>query len=70
MLRFAPLAMLSALMLYGLMEYNLADADVVLLYSLAMAMASFIYTNPNPEPLRQPKAQSSRTLDKACDKGF
>lgn len=41
-LRFVPLAMLSALILYGLMEYNLADADVVLLYSLAMAMASFV----------------------------
>ena len=47
-LRFAPLAMLCALILYGLMEYNLADADVVLLYSLAMAMASFIYTAPDP----------------------
>ncbi len=44
-LRFAPLAMLVALVLYGLMEYNLADADVVLLYSLAMAMASFIHAD-------------------------
>lgn len=40
-LRYAPLAMLSALMLYGLMEYNLADAEIVLLYSIAMGIASF-----------------------------
>ncbi len=42
-LRFAPLAMLATLILYGLIEYNLADADVVLLYSLMMAMG----TSPN-----------------------
>lgn len=62
LLRFAPLAMLSALMLYGLMEYNLADANVVLLYSLAMAMASFIQHDTDPA--------SSRTLDKANDGVF
>ena len=40
--RFVPLAMLSTLILYGLIEYNLADAEVVLLYALAMALASFV----------------------------
>ncbi len=44
--RLAPLAMLSALILYGFIEYNLADAEVVLLYALAMAMASFPITPP------------------------
>ena len=37
----APLAMLSALVLYSLMEYNLADAEVVLLYALTMGLATF-----------------------------
>ena len=30
--------MLLSLFLYGLMEYNLADAEVVLLYGLAMGL--------------------------------
>lgn len=34
----APLAMLASLVLYGLMEYNLADAEVVLLYAFAMGL--------------------------------
>ncbi len=42
--RFVPLAMLSALILYGLIEYNLADAEIVLLYALSMALASFVPT--------------------------
>ncbi|MCL1910026.1 MAG: O-antigen ligase family protein [Kiritimatiellaeota bacterium] len=37
----APFAMLAALVCYGLMEYNLADADIVLLYSLAMALSVY-----------------------------
>lgn len=44
--RFAPLAMLSTLILYGLIEYNLADAEVILLYSLAMAATSYIHVSP------------------------
>ncbi len=40
--RFVPLAMLSSLILYGFIEYNLADAEVVLLYALSMALASFV----------------------------
>ena len=39
--RYVPIAMLTALMLYGMIEYNLADAEIVILYSLAMGMASF-----------------------------
>ena len=34
----APLAMLVSLVLYGLMEYNLADSEVVLLYGFAMGL--------------------------------
>ena len=41
-IRFVPLAMLSTLILYGLIEYNLADAEVVLLYALAMALGSYV----------------------------
>ena len=33
--------MLAALILYGLIEYNLADAEIVILYSLAMGMSTF-----------------------------
>ncbi len=36
-----PLAALSALVVFGLVEYNLADAAVVPLYSIAMGMACF-----------------------------
>ena len=36
-----PLATLSSLVLFGLVEYNLADAAVVPLYSLAMGLACF-----------------------------
>lgn len=36
----APLAMLAALFLYGLVEYNLADSEVVLLYALAMGLST------------------------------
>ena len=39
--RYVPLAMLAALILYGLIEYNLADAEIVILYSLAMGMSTF-----------------------------
>lgn len=35
----APLAMLGALVLFGLVEYNLADAAVVPLYALAMGLS-------------------------------
>ena len=35
----APLAMLASLVLFGLVEYNLADAAVVPLYSLAMGLS-------------------------------
>lgn len=35
----APLAMLGALVLFGLVEYNLADASVVPLYALAMGLS-------------------------------
>ena len=35
----APFAMLAALVLYGLMEYNLADSEVVLLYAFAMGLS-------------------------------
>ena len=34
----APLAMFAALVLYGLVEYHLADSEVVLLYALAMGL--------------------------------
>ena len=53
----APLAMLSALVLYGLMEYNLADAEVVLLYALTMGLASFRTLPPSADaaPLPQHK---------------
>ena len=34
-----PLAVLSALVLFGLVEYNIADAAVVPLYSLAMGFS-------------------------------
>ena len=36
-----PLAVLSSLVLFGLVEYNIADAAVVPLYSLTMGLASF-----------------------------
>lgn len=39
--RYVPFAMLAALILYGLIEYNLADAEIVILYSLAMGMSTF-----------------------------
>ena len=35
---FLVLAMLASLVLYGLMEYNLADAEVVLLYGFVMGL--------------------------------
>ena len=36
----APLAMLSALVLYGMVEYNLADSEIVLLYGIAMGLTN------------------------------
>lgn len=36
----APLAMFAALALYGLVEYNLADSEIVLLYGLALGLTS------------------------------
>ncbi len=54
--RYVPLAMLSTLLLYGLIEYNLANADVVLLYSLSMGLGTFIFSkgqySKNAAPLR------------------
>ena len=36
----APLAMFSTLFLYGLVEYNLADSEIVLLYAFAMGLTN------------------------------
>ena len=46
----APLAMFAALFLYGLVEYNLADSEVVLLYALAMGLTgpSLLHAAPDP----------------------
>ena len=49
-IRYVPLAMLTALALYGLIEYNLADAEIVLLYSLAMGMSLFPMPTALPHP--------------------
>ena len=47
LLRTAPLLILSALFLNGFVEYNLADAEVTLLYGLAMGLGcSAIGANP------------------------
>ena len=47
----APLAMFAALVLYGLVEYNLADSEVVLLYALAMGLTgpSLLRAAPDPD---------------------
>jgi hypothetical protein len=59
----APLAMFAALFLYGLVEYNLADSEVVLLYALAMGLTgpSLLRAAPDaaadvPVLRRHPKA--------------
>ncbi len=45
-----PLAMLAALFFYGLVEYNLADSEVVLLYGFAMGLTgpSLMHSAPTP----------------------
>ena len=46
----APLAMFAALFLYGLVEYNLADSEVVLLYGLALGLTGPSLLHSAPEP--------------------
>ncbi len=47
----APLAMFASLFLYGLVEYNIADAEIVLLYSLALGLTgpSLLHSAPAPD---------------------
>lgn len=40
-----PIAIVGSLCLFGLVEYNLADAEVVLLYSLGMGLCDCVYLN-------------------------
>lgn len=46
----APLAMFASLVLYGLVEYNLADSEVVLLYALAMGLTGPSLLRAAPDP--------------------
>lgn len=46
----APLATFAALFLYGLVEYNLADSEVVLLYGLALGLTGPSLLHSAPEP--------------------
>ena len=54
----APPAMFAALALYGLVEYNLADSEIVLLYALAMGLSgpSLLRSAPDPAAQRPPPA--------------
>ena len=54
-----PLSMLGALFLYGLVEYNLADAEVVLLYGFAMGMCGPSLLRCAPAPESQSGEQAS-----------
>ena len=55
----APLAMFAALFLYGLVEYNLADSEVVLLYALAMGLTGPSLLHAAPDPAAAPDAEAS-----------
>ena len=59
----APLAMFVALFLYGLVEYNLADSEVVLLYGLAMGLTgpSLLHSAPVPP------SQKDRSADPTAE---
>lgn len=49
-----PLAMLAALVFYGLVEYNIADAEVVLLYGFAMGLTGPSLMRAAPAPTSTP----------------
>ena len=55
----APLAMFAALFLYGLVEYNLADSEVVLLYALAMGLSGPSLLHAAPDPAAGDQAPAS-----------
>lgn len=52
----APLAVFSTLFLYGLVEYNLADSEVVLLYAFAMGLTNrnLLHSVPSGQPPAPP----------------
>ena len=55
LLRTAPLLVLSALFLNGFVEYNLADAEVTLLYGLAMGLGCSAFgERPGMDPVPKP----------------
>lgn len=49
----APFAMLAALILFGLVEYNLADAAVIPLYSLSLGFSAPFFMRLNEDTLRE-----------------